>query len=143
MIPTDFYLAWYDAMIKSVQTSICLKRKKRYMLPFYFSSHSVHLGNKVSTAKRKLAKFNLFYSTLLSDLQRDLNNSIELDKITLLSSFIHLVLTTVSSYFTNFLAAHQFLLLLNWEPHVLLLITPKPICLITFSVTVQKRNVYV
>ena len=74
-------------MIKSVQTSICLKRKKRSMLPFYFSSHSVHLSNKVSTEKRKLAKFNLLYSTLLSDLQRDLNNSIELDKITLLSSF--------------------------------------------------------
>ena len=66
MIPTDFYLAWYDAMIKSVQTSICLKRKKRSMLPFYFSSHSVHLSNKVSTEKRKLAKFNLLYSTLLS-----------------------------------------------------------------------------
>ena len=45
MIPTDFYLAWYDAMIKSVQTSICLKRKKRSMLPFYFSSHSVHLSS--------------------------------------------------------------------------------------------------
>ena len=87
MIPTDFYLAWYDAMIKSVQTSICLKRKKRSMLPFYLSSHSVHLSNKVSTEKRKLAKFNLLYSTLLSDLKKDLNNSIELDKITLLSSF--------------------------------------------------------
>ena len=57
------------------------------MLPFYFSSNSVHLSNKVSTEKRKLAKFNLLYSTLLSELQRDLNNSIELDKITLLSSF--------------------------------------------------------
>ena len=87
MIPTDFYLAWYDAMIKSVQTSICLKRKKKSMLPFCFSSHSVHLSNKVSTEKRKLAKLNLLYSTLLSDLQRDLNNSIVLDKITLLSSF--------------------------------------------------------
>ena len=87
MIPNDFYLAWHDAMIKSVQTSICLKRKKKSMLPFYFSSHSVHLSNKVSTEKRKLAKFNLFYSTLLSDLRRYLNNSIELDKITLLSSF--------------------------------------------------------
>ena len=87
MIPTDFYLAWYDAMIKSVQTSICLKRKKRFMLPFYFSRHSVHLSNKVSTEKRKLAKFNLLYSTLLSVLQGDLNNSIELDKITLLSFF--------------------------------------------------------
>ena len=76
MIPTDFNLAWYDAMIKSIQTSICLKRKKRSMLPFYFSTHSVHLSNKVSTEKRKLAKFNLLYSTLLSDLQRDLNNSI-------------------------------------------------------------------
>ena len=74
-------------MMKSVQTSICLKRKKKFMLPFYFSSHSVHLSNKVSTEKRKLAKFNLLYSTLLSDLQRDLNNSIELNKITLLSSF--------------------------------------------------------
>ena len=74
-------------MIKSVQASICLKRKKISMLHFYFSSHSVHHSNKVSTEKRKLAKFNLLYSTLLSDLQQDLNNSIELDKITLLSSF--------------------------------------------------------
>ena len=46
--------------------------QEKIYVTILFSSHSVHLSNKVSTEKRKLAKFNLLYSTLLSDLQRDL-----------------------------------------------------------------------
>ena len=102
MIPTDFYLAWYDAMIKLVQ------------------------------------KFNLLYSTLLSDLQQDLNNSIELDKITLLSFFHSLDTNDCFKLLHKLSGSTPIPSVVKLRASCVLLITPKPICF-SFLCTKAKR----
>ena len=67
--------------------SVKVKRKKRQLLPFYFSIHSVHVTNMVATEKRRLKSVGLLSSHKLGDLQATLMESVELDKLTLISNF--------------------------------------------------------
>ena len=60
---------------------------------------SIHLSKKSSSEKRRLAKFHLFSSTKLSFLLHELDNSNELDKVSLLPSFYSL---NTNDYFKLF-----------------------------------------
>ena len=57
--------------------SLKVKRKKRLDMPFFFSSHTMHLLNKRDTITRKLSKM---FSTKLDfqKMNEDIDTSIEL-----------------------------------------------------------------
>ena len=55
--------------------------RKRHELPFFYSSHSIHMLNKLNTAKRRLA-----CPERIAQLSIDAEDSIELDKAVLLSN---------------------------------------------------------
>ena len=82
-----FFDSWYNILVNAVYMSVNVKRKKRQLLPFYFSSHSVHVTNMVATEKRRLKSVGLISSQKLGDLQATLMESVELDKLTLISNF--------------------------------------------------------
>ena len=80
----DYYQSWYDYFYTALSKSLKVKRKKRLDVPFFFSSHAMHLLNKRDTITRKLSKA---FSTKL-DFQRlklneDIDTSIELDRLSL------------------------------------------------------------
>ena len=82
-----FFNVWQRILTDSVLVSLRPKRAKRRKLPFYFTSHTVHCVNKLESQKRKAYKRANFSESHLRDLQRDVSNSIELDKISLITSF--------------------------------------------------------
>ena len=82
-----FFDSWYNILINAVYMSVNVKRKKRQLLPFYFSSHSFHVTNLVATEERGLKSVGLLSSHKFGDLQATLMESIELDKLTLISRF--------------------------------------------------------
>ena len=50
----DYYQSWYDYFYAAMSKSLKVKRKKRLDVPFFFSSHTMHLLNKRDTITRKL-----------------------------------------------------------------------------------------
>ena len=67
-------------------SSISLKRKRRRELPYYYSSHSVHLLNQQSTITRRLQRQWALRDALdLKRVKLDVTRSIELDETLLLS----------------------------------------------------------
>ena len=48
-----FYEEWYIVIHSALHVSIKQKRDKRIDMPFYFSSHTVHISKKVNTEKRR------------------------------------------------------------------------------------------
>ena len=77
-----FFDSWYNILINSVYMSVNVKRKKRQLLPFHFSSHSVHLSNMVASEKRRLQSVGLLRSHKLGDLRATLMESVDFDKLT-------------------------------------------------------------
>ena len=80
----DYYQSWYDYFYAAMSKSLKVKRKKRLDVPFFISSHTMHLLKKGDTITRKLSKI---FSTKL-DFQRvklneDIDTSIELDRFSL------------------------------------------------------------
>ena len=82
-----FFDSWYKILINAVYMSVNVKHKKRQLLPFYFSSHSVHVTNMVATEKRRLESVGLLSSHKLGDLQATLMESVDHNKLTLISIF--------------------------------------------------------
>ena len=82
--------------------SVNVKRKKRQLLSFYFSSHSVHVTNMVAIEKRRLKSVGLLSSPKLGDLQATLMKSVELDKLTLISNFEILDINNCYKLLKNF-----------------------------------------
>ena len=80
----DYYQSWYDYFYTALSKSLKVKRKKQLDVPFFFSSHTMHLLNKRDTITRKLSEV---FSTKL-DFQRlklneDIDTSIELGRFSL------------------------------------------------------------
>ena len=65
--------------------SVATKRAKRRDLPTFYSSHSVHLLNKLNTRRRRTNYHS--QSVDISSLERDLQHSLELDKTVFIQSF--------------------------------------------------------
>ena len=85
MTSVDFYNNWYSLLTSAVQASTMSKRNKRRTLPF-FSSHFVHISNQIEIEKRRLAQIGDETSIELLTLPEDISQSIELDKILLVST---------------------------------------------------------
>ena len=71
----------------AVNGSMARKRLKRKHLPFYYSSHSMHLYNKIQTETRRHTKLSFSHDCRLSQLQRSFDESVELDKMILCDNF--------------------------------------------------------
>ena len=63
------------------------KRLKRKHLPFYYSSHSMNLYNKIQTETRRHTKLSFSLDYRSSQLQPSLAESVELDKMILCDNF--------------------------------------------------------
>lgn len=84
----NYFIHWFDQLTHAITSSLPLKRSKRVQYPIYFSSHSIHLINKRSTLLRKLHRQSSVSNLVnLNRINSDLNNSIELDKVTFVDSF--------------------------------------------------------
>ena len=77
----DYVDSWYAQINHAILLSCAHKTKRRQQLPYYYSSHTVHLLNKHHSISKRIANTNH-----LASIQQDLNNSIELDKTCLLES---------------------------------------------------------
>ena len=76
---------WY-CLNYALMSSISLKRKRRRELPYYYSSHSIHLLNQQSTITRRLQRqWTLKDALDLKRVKLDVTRSIELDETLLLS----------------------------------------------------------
>ena len=69
----------YESILTALRGSCNLKSKNRSGLPYYYSSHTIHLLNKFKTLKRKESNSN----ASISRLQAAYEESVELDKVIL------------------------------------------------------------
>ena len=77
---------WCCLFNYALMSPISLKRKQRRELPYYYSSHSVHLLNQQSTITRRLQRqWTLRDALDLKRVKLDVTRSIELDETLLLS----------------------------------------------------------
>ena len=77
---------WFCLFNYALMSSISLKRKRRRELPYYYSSHSVHLLNQQSTITRRLQRqWTLTDALDLKRVKLDVTHSIEMDETLLLS----------------------------------------------------------
>jgi hypothetical protein len=83
----DTLADFYYHLSHSVDSCFKLKRKKRLSVPSYYSSHSIHILNKINTMKRKMMRLDSHDDSDLRSLQHDLSISLELDKICFVNRF--------------------------------------------------------
>ena len=80
----DYYQSWYDYFYSALSKSLKVKCKKWLDVPFFFSSHTMHLLNKRDTVTRKLSKgFSTKLEFYRLKLNEDIDTSIELDRFSL------------------------------------------------------------
>ena len=92
--PVTYISNWFDDFYSLLFQSLPKKRRKRCHLPTYFSSHSVHIYNKLKSAKRA----NPVNNAKLKQLSTDLHDSIELDKICFIEDFVDTQTSSTSCY---------------------------------------------
>ena len=73
----DYIQFWFSEFYGILSNFYRVKRKKRRMYPWYYTSHTMHLLNKLHTARRKEARGLVVYNSV--GLQTDCDESIELD----------------------------------------------------------------
>ena len=78
----DYVRHWYSEIMALIIFACRKKAKRRQQLPYFFSSHTVHLLNKPRTASRHNNN-----NLRLSSLQYDIGQSVELDKTCFFESF--------------------------------------------------------
>ena len=84
----DYPEHWYFYLHESFSQSVKMKRAKRRNAPIFFSSHTMHLLNQKETNLRKLTKnWTLLLSLKQRELDKSLNESIELDKQIFIEKF--------------------------------------------------------
>ena len=94
-----FVSEFYSCLLAIVNQCLSRKNSKRAKLPRYYSSHSVHLLNKCNTEGRR--SFRQDNNRLLR-LKQQLNDSIELDLIHLVTVWIITIQTTVSNCYVGY-----------------------------------------
>ena len=84
------YDTWYQLLQYPTNLSLTVKRIRRQLLPYYYSSHTVHLLNRKSTVQRRLIKnWNLRDACLLRTLGAEADQSIVMDESVLFMSLNH------------------------------------------------------
>ena len=73
------------------------KTRRRSEAPYYFSSHSIHTENVLNTARQRQKD-----NTIIVRLEKNLADSLELDKTVFLNSFAGLTLTEVFQNIKSF-----------------------------------------
>ena len=88
---------FYDEINFCCLAFIPRKTRRRREAPFYFSSHSIHVENVLNKARRRQKD-----STIIEKLEKNLADSLELDKTVYLNSFAVLTLTEVFQNIKSF-----------------------------------------
>ena len=85
---------WYSCLIGCFNSAVKFKRSKRINLPLFYSSHTVRLINQKETTLRRFSREgSVLQAIKLSELLKELSESIELNKQLLINQF-NLSLTT-------------------------------------------------
>ena len=77
----DYVSFWYQVLTNAINASCQRKTNRRQEFPYFYSSHSIHMINKLRTAEKN--NYNPEFKKKLVD---DIQNSIELDKTILIES---------------------------------------------------------
>ena len=77
----DYVAFWYQVLMNAINASCHRKTNRRLEFPYFYSSHSIHMINKLRTAAK-----NNYEPTYQKKLNDDIQNSIELDKTILIDS---------------------------------------------------------
>ena len=88
---------FYDEINFCCMAFIPRKTRRRREAPYYFSSHSIHAENVLNTARRRQKHKNI-----IERLEKNLADSLELDKTVYLNSFAGLTLTEVFQNLKSF-----------------------------------------
>ena len=88
---------FYDEIKFCCMAFIPRKTRRRREAPYYFSSHSIHAENVLNTAKRRQKD-----NTIIERIEKNLADSLELDKTVYLISFASLTLTEVFQNIKSF-----------------------------------------
>ena len=85
MSQNDFSAEWTSMVHNALSSTVPRKRKKRATRPFNYSSHTMHMLNKLETLERKQHKLNsIFNEEFLHATRNNFLESAELDKVVLL-----------------------------------------------------------
>ena len=79
----EFIDKFNETVCQALDSSCRKITTRRKDFPFYFSSHSIHIANKLRTPNN----LNCFNRQYLSQLENDFSNSVELDKTLLIQRF--------------------------------------------------------
>ena len=93
----EYFELWHRTIFDACVQSCSLKTSRRMQFPYYYSSYTIHLLNKLRTAVKN--NYNLEY---ISKLREDANQSIELDKTLLIDSFSPHSTRTCFKYLRSF-----------------------------------------
>ena len=88
---------FYDEIIFCCMAFISRKTRRRREAPYYFSSHSIYAKNVLNTARRRQKDKNI-----IERLEKNLADSLELDKTLYLNSSAGLTLTEVFQLIKSF-----------------------------------------
>ena len=77
----DYVAFWYQVLMNAINESCHRKTNRRLEFPYFYSSYSIHMINKLRTAAK-----NNYEPTYQKKLKDDIQNSIELDKTILIDS---------------------------------------------------------
>ena len=93
----EYFELWHRTIFDACVQSCSLKTSRRMQFPYYYSSYTIHLLNKLRTAVKN--NYNLEY---ISKLREDANQSIELDKTLLIDSLYPHSTRTCFKYLRSF-----------------------------------------
>ena len=93
----EFFELWHRTIFDACVQSCSLKTSRRMQFPYYYSSYTIHLLNKLRTAVKN--NYNFEY---ISKLREDANQSIELDKTLLIDSLSPHSTRTCFKYLRSF-----------------------------------------
>ena len=92
------------------------KRKKRATRPFYYSSHTMHMLNKLETLERKKHKLNsIFNEEFLHATRNNFLESAELDKVILLKDICWMSTSEAFKFLKRFSGKAPLPSNLTWE----------------------------
>ena len=102
---------WHNMVSSTISDCVHRKRNRRAEFPSFYSSHTVHLANKVRTRRKQ----EVLDDRILPLLVSDLDVSIELDKSTYLSTFSTISPDSCFKFLRLFTKQPTLPLSMNWS----------------------------
>ena len=130
----DFSAEWTSMVHNALSSTVPRKRKKRATRPFYYSSHTMHMLNKLETLERKKHKLkSIFNEEFLHATRNNFLESAELDKVVLLKDICWMSTSEAFKFLKRFSGKAPLSSKLTWESNFATDDRTKPIFSMDFS----------